>query len=77
MYDDKYIKTKIKIYNDRINTNFYGNKIPEVNEYYTCLSVILLDSVIKIDSEYYPQIFLEKCKYAVKMKKMINSINEE
>ena len=35
MYNDKYIKTKIKIYNDRINTNFQGNKIPKDNEYYT------------------------------------------
>ena len=35
MYNDKYIKTKIKIYNDRINTNFQGNKIPKYNEYYT------------------------------------------
>ena len=47
----------MKIYNNRINTNFLGNKIPEDNEYYTCLSVILLDSVVKIDNDYYPQIF--------------------
>ena len=24
LYNDKYIKTKIKIYNNRINTNFQG-----------------------------------------------------
>ena len=35
MYNDKYIKTKIKIYNDRISTNLQGNKIPKDNEYYT------------------------------------------
>ena len=33
MYYDKYIKTKIEIYNNKINTNFQGNKIPEDNEY--------------------------------------------
>ena len=32
-YNDKYIKTKIKIYNNKININFQGNKIPEDNEY--------------------------------------------
>ena len=76
-YDNKYIKTKIKIYNNKINTNFYGNKIPEDNEYCTCFSVLLLDSVVKLDNDYYPQIFLKECKYAVKKKKVINSINEE
>ena len=38
---------------------------------------MLLDSVVKIDNDYYPQIFLEECKYAVKKKKIIKTINEE
>ena len=63
MYNNKYIKTKIKIYNNRINTNFENNKIPENNEYCTCLSVILLDSIVKIENDYYPQIFLEESEY--------------
>ena len=48
---------KKKIYNNKIKTNFYGNKIPEDNEYCTCLSVILLDSVVKISNVYYQSIF--------------------
>ena len=31
VYGNKYIETKIKIYNTRINTNFYGNKIRKDN----------------------------------------------
>ena len=27
----KYIKTKIKIYGDRVNTNFQGKKVPKEN----------------------------------------------
>ena len=77
MYNDNYIKTKIKIYNISINTNFQGNKVPEDNEYCICLSIILLDFVIKTDNDYYPQIFLEECKYAAKKKKIINTINKE
>ena len=68
VYDNKYIKTKIKICNNRINTNFQGNKIPKNNEYCTCLSVILLDSAIKIDNDYYSQIFLKECIYPMKKK---------
>ena len=62
VYYDKYIKTKIKICNNGTDTNFQGNKIPEDNECCTCLSVILLDSVVKTDNDYYPQIFLEERK---------------
>ena len=77
MHDNKYVKIKIKICNNRINTNFQGNEIPEDNEYCTCLSVILLDSVIEIDNGYYPQIFLEQWKCTVKKQMIINTINEE
>ena len=48
VYNDKCIKTKITIYNDEVYTNFQNNKIPKDNEYFTCLSVILLDSVLLI-----------------------------
>ena len=70
MYNDKYIKTKIKIYNNRVYTNFQYNRILKDNEYCTCLSVILLDYIfVNSDKEYYPQIFLEECKYAIKKRK--------
>ena len=40
MYNEIYIKTKIKIYNNRVYTNFQYNKIPKDNEYCACLSVM-------------------------------------
>ena len=53
VYNDKYIKTKIKIYNDKVYTNFQHNKIPKDNEYCACLSVILLDSIfVNSNKEY-------------------------
>ena len=78
MYNDKYIETEIKIYNNRVYTNFQYYKIPKDNEYCTFLSVILLDyNFVNLDKKYYPQIFLEECKYAIKKEKIINTINEE
>ena len=77
MCNDKYIKTKIKIYNAKVYTNFQRNKIPKDNEYCACLSVILLDFVfVHSNKEYYPQIFLEECKYAIKDRKIVNTISE-
>ena len=45
---DKYLKTKIKMYEDKVNTNFQGKNLPEENASYDCLSLITLDSVIKV-----------------------------
>ena len=69
VWDNKYIKTKIKIYNNKMDKNFHRNKIPEDNEYCDYLSVTLLNSVIIVDKMYYPQIFLKECRYAVKRKR--------
>ena len=75
MHNDKYIKTKIKIYNDKVYANFQNNKIPKDNDYFTCLSVILLDSIfVNSNKKYYPQIFLKECKYVIKK---INTIIED
>ena len=78
VYNNKFIKTKVKIYNDRVYTNFQYNKITKDNEYCKFLSVILLHSIlVNSDKEYYPQIFLEECKYLVKNRQIINKINED
>ena len=78
MHNDKYIKTKIKIYNDRVYTNFQHNKIPKDNEYCVCLSAILLDSIfVNSNEEYYLQILLKECKYAIKNRKIVNTIIED
>ena len=42
-----------------------------------CLSIIVLDSVIESDEKYYPQIFLEECKYVQEKTKFENYIDEE
>ena len=40
--------------------------------------VILLDSsFVNSDKEYYPQMLLEECKYAIKNKEIVNTINED
>ena len=45
--DDKYIKTKIIMYNGIMFTNFQCKKIPKEKAPCKCLSIIMLDSVIK------------------------------
>ena len=73
--NDKYIKTKINLYRDEVNTNFQGKKVPKENASYKCFSLIMLDSVIRVNKNYYPQTLLEECNYETKKNKMKNLIN--
>ena len=77
MYNEKYLKAKIKSYNGKINTNFQNNKMPKEDSKYICLSVILIDSVFRTGKNYYPQVFLEECKYVVKEEKIPKYIIED
>ena len=74
--NDKYKKTKIKSYGDKVNTNFKVKKITKENALYECLSLIMLDSVIRITKKYYPQTLLEECKHKIKKNKVENLIND-
>ena len=44
---------------------------------YKCLSIIMLDSVVKAKKKYYPETILEECKYEIKKTKMENLIDDE
>ena len=61
--DDKYIKTKIKIYKINTLTNFHNQKMPKERIPSKFLSIIMIDSIIKTNKKYYPQTLLEECKY--------------
>ena len=48
------------------------------NESYKCLSLIMLESVIKgQNKKYYPQTLLEEWKYEIKKKKMESLLNDD
>ena len=72
-----YIKTKVKMYDNRVNPNFQGKEVPKVDASYKCLSLIILDSAVKVGKKYYPQVFLEECKYVKKKNRTLNYINDD
>ena len=51
--------------------------MPKEDSKYICLSVILIDSVFRTGKNYYPQVFLEECKYVVKEEKIPKYIIED
>ena len=44
-------------------TNFQGRKMPKEKAPCKCLSIIMIDSVIKAKKKYYSQTLLEEYKY--------------
>ena len=81
IYNDNYIKTKIKSYNNDIRTNFRdesnNRKVPKKDCSYKCLSLISLDSVIQMSKKYFPPTLLEECKYKLIKKKVKDLITDD
>ena len=76
VYDEKYIKAKVKEVNSMIKPNFLG-EIPEEGVHYACTTCITIDSVMKIKKMNHPQVYLEEFKYKIKKIKMPEFINTE
>ena len=45
--------------------------------HYTCIACITIDSVMRMDKKYFPQVYLEECKYKIKKIQMSRFINAE
>ena len=71
------LKTKVKMHDNRVNTNFQNKKAPKGDSSYKCLSLAMLDSIVKVEKTYYPQVFLQECKYVKRKNKMVNYINDD
>ena len=52
VYNEKYLKAKIKSYNAKISTYFHNNKMSKEGSQFICLSVILIDSVFRTRKNY-------------------------
>ena len=77
VYDEKYIKDKVREFNEVIKTSFLGNEILKENVHYACITCITIDCVMRIEKENYPQVYLEECKYKIKKIMMTKLINTE
>ena len=44
---------------------------------YTCIACMTIDSVVRMDEKYYPQVYLEECQYKIKKIHMPRFISAE
>ena len=77
IYESKYIKPKVKTFNNVINTLFSGNDIPKGKVHYVCIVAICIDSVLKVDKKNYPQVYLQQCKYKMKKRELISLFDDK
>ena len=72
IYENKYLKAKVKEFDGNIKTSFFGNNLPKrkqikkLKKDYTCIACVTIDSVLKMSKRNYPQVYLKECKCKVK-----------
>ena len=49
IYEQKYLKTKVREFDGLIKTNSLGNEVPKENMHYTCIACITIDSVMRMN----------------------------
>ena len=62
IYDQTYLKAKVREFDGVIKTNLLANDTPKENMHYTCTASITIDSVMKTDQKNNPQVYLMKLK---------------
>ena len=77
VYDEKYIKVKVREFNGVIKSNVMNDEVPKEKERYTCIACKTIDSVMRMEKKNYPQVYLEECKYRMKKTKMTKFIEAE
>ena len=82
VYGEKYLKTKIKPCSRTITANFRNvenNSNRPSKEGFSCICwpLIMIDSVFKLGKSFYPQTFLEECKYKMKEKEIKSFIEDD
>ena len=62
IYEEKYLKVKVKEFDGVVKTNFLSNGIPKENIHHTSIASISIDSIMKIGKKNYQQVYLEERK---------------
>ena len=77
IYNQKYLKAKVRGFDGVIKTNFWGNDTPKENMHYTCIACLPINSVMRMDKKNHSQVYLEEYKYRIKKTQMPRFINTE
>ena len=57
VYDEQYIKAKVREFNCVIKTNILGDEIPKESAHYICIAYVTIDSVLRIEKKLSASLF--------------------
>ena len=72
VYDDRYIKTKKRKYDDKVYTNFRCLNVPKDDIECESFTVISIASLLVQNEKYYLQVYLDNWAYKIVNKQMID-----
>ena len=76
VYDDRYIKTKIRTFGDKVYTNFRGLNVPEDDIQCGSFTIFSIDSLLVYNKKYYLQVYLGNCAYEIVNKQITDYLDE-
>ena len=76
VYDDTYIKTKIRTYGDKFYTNFCSLNDPEDDIRCESFTVIPINRLLLYENKYYLQVYLDNCAYKIRNKQMADYFDD-
>ena len=75
-YDDRYIKTKRRTYDDKVYNNFRGLSVLQDDIEYISLTDISMVSLLVYENKYYLQLYLHNSAYKIINKQMTDYLEE-
>ena len=57
IYDEHYMKAKVREFNSVIKTNFLSDEVLKENRHYTCIACITIDSVLRMEKKLSTSLF--------------------
>ena len=76
VYDNRYIKTKIRIYGNKVYANFCGLYVPEDGTECESFTIFTIGSLLVYKSKYYLQVCLDNCPYKIVNKPMTDYLDQ-
>ena len=71
VYDDRYMKTKIRTYGDKVHTNLHSVNVPEDGVECEFFYYFLV-----YDNNFYLQVYLDSCAYKIVDKQMTDCLDD-
>ena len=76
LYDDRYIKTKIRTFGDKVCSNFLGINATKDDTECEFFTVISIEFLLVCKNKYYLQVYLDNCAYKISNIQMIDYLDK-